>query len=256
MRRAGDVCGSRTTRGFVLVDVIVSLVVALVLGGFIGIGVNVLATRLPADLPLLGPALRTTDNVPAPSWHIPYFGTRDPESGTIDWPNLATQVGAAIVSLGALLLHGFSFSALEAIALSAILLTILRIDWQHHLIFMLTIWPGILLALAFSLTRSTSELLSSVIAGLAAAGVFLLLYLFAILIYKRRALGLGDVFLAGLIGTMVGLPFVAQTIFLGMLVGALGGLFLIGIKVRSRKDYIPYGAYLSFAAIIVVLLVA
>ncbi|MGH6914678.1 MAG: prepilin peptidase, partial [Geminicoccales bacterium] len=212
-----------------LVEVIASIFVALLLGGLIGIGINVLATRLPADLPLLGPALRTTDNLPAPSWHIPYFGTRDPESGVIDWPNLATQIGAAIVILGALLLHGFSFSALEAIALSAILLTILRIDWQHHLIFMLTIWPGILLALVFSLL--TSDLLSSVIAGLAAAGVFLLLYLFAILIYKRRALGLGDVFLAGLIGTMVGLPFVAQTIFLGMFVGALGGLFLIGIKV-------------------------
>jgi leader peptidase (prepilin peptidase)/N-methyltransferase len=242
--------------GFVLVELIASLVVALLVGGFIGIGINVLATRLPSELPLLGPALGTTDNLPAPAWHVPYFGARDRESGLIDWPNFGTQIGAAIVSAGALLLHGFSFSALEAIALSAVLLTILRIDWQHHLIFMLTIWPGILLALAFSLLTSTSQLLSSIIAGLAAAAVFLLLYLFAILIYKRRALGLGDVFLAGLIGTMVGLPFIAQTIFLGMLAGALGGLFLIAIKVRTRKDYIPYGAYLSFATIIVVLLVA
>ena len=60
----------------------------------------------------------------------------------------------------------------------------------------------------------------------------------------------------GLIGTMVGLPFIFQTIFLGMLAGALGGLFLVAIRVRTRKDYIPYGAYLSFAAIVVVLLVS
>ena len=136
------------------------------------------------------------------------------------------------------------------------MLTILRIDWQHHLIFMLTIWPGILIALLFRLLNSPRELLSSALAGLGAAAVFLGLYLLAIAIYKRRALGLGDVFLAGLIGTMVVLPLIFQTIFLGMLAGALGGLFLVAIRVRTRKDYIPYGAYLSFAAIVVVLLVS
>ena len=237
-------------------ELVIYLIIAIMLGGAIGAGINVLATRLPADLPLRGPALRTTNGEPNPSWHIPYLGARDPETGVIDWPNLGTQIGAAIVSLAALLLHGFSFSALEAIVLTSVLLTILRIDWQHHLIFMLTIWPGVLIALVFSLLTSPGELLSSAIAGLAAAAAFLVLYFLAILIYKRRALGLGDVFLAGLIGTMVGLPFIAQTILFGMMAGALGGLFLIAIRVRTRKDYIPYGAYLSLAAIIVVLLVA
>jgi len=238
------------------VDLLAYIIIAILVGGVIGIGINVLATRLPADLPLRGPALRSATGEPDPRWHIPYLGARDPKSGTIDWPNLGTQIGAALVSLAALLLHGFSFSALQAIVLSAVLLTILRIDWQHHLIFMLTIWPGILIALLFSLLNSPRDLLSSALAGLGAAAVFLGLYLLAIAIYKRRALGLGDVFLAGLIGTMVGLPFIFQTIFLGMLAGALGGLFLVAIRVRTRKDYIPYGAYLSFAAIVVVLLVS
>lgn len=237
-------------------DLLAYLLIAILLGGVIGIGINVLATRLPADLPLRGPALRTATGEPDPRWHIPYLGARDPETGVIDWPNLGTQIGAALVSLVALLRHDLSFSALQAIVLAAVLLTILRIDWQHHLIFMLTIWPGILIALLFSLLRSPDDLLSSVLAGLGAAAVFLALYLLAIAIYKRRALGLGDVFLAGLIGTMVGLPFIVMTIMLGMLAGALGGLFLIAIKVRTRKDYIPYGAYLSFAAILIVVLVS
>ncbi len=228
------------------------LIVALVLGGAIGAGINVLATRLPADLPLRGPALWTSSEQPNRRWHIPYLGTREPESGAIDWPNLGTQLGAAVVSAAALFRHGFSFSTLETIVLASVLLTILRIDWQHHLIFIMTIWPGILLALIFSLATSSSALLSSAIAGLAAAFAFLLLYLLAILIYKQRALGLGDIYLAGLIGTMVGLSLIAQTILLGMMAGALGGLFLIAIKVRTRKDYIPYGAYLSLAAIVIV----
>ena len=241
-------------------ELVVYLIVAVILGGAIGSLINVLATRLPADLPLRGPALWTgpkdEPGDPNPRWHIPYLGAQDAETGEIDWPNLGTQIGAAIVTAAALLIHGFSFSALEAIVLTAVLLTILRIDWQHHLIFLLTIWPGILIALAFSLASSPSDLVSSATAGLAAAAVFLGLFFLAIVIYKQRALGLGDVFLAALIGTMVGLEFIVQTILLGMMAGALGGLFLIAIKVRTRKDYIPYGAYLSLAAIIVVLLVA
>ena len=232
------------------------LIVAIALGGAIGAGINVLATRLPADLPVRGPALWTSTKQPNRRWHIPYFGARDPESGAIDWPNLGTQLGAAAVSGVALYRDGFSFGALETIVLASVLLTILRIDWQHHLIFIMTIWPGILLALVFSLASSTSDLISSAIAGLAAALAFLLLYFLAILIYKQRALGLGDVYLAGLIGTMVGLSLIAQTILLGMLAGALGGLFLIAIKVRTRKEYIPYGAYLSLAAIVMVLFAA
>lgn len=235
----------------------VYLIIAIVLGGAIGTGINVLATRLPADLPLRGPALWSASGQPNPRWHIPYLGNRHPESGTIDWPNLGTQFGAALVSAAALLLHGFSLSGLEAIVMSSILLTILRIDWQHHAIFtVLTIGPGVLLALVFNLMNSPDALLSSAVAGLAAAGAFLVLYFLAIIIYKQRALGLGDVFLAGLIGTMVGLEFIFQTIFLGMVAGAMGGLFLIAIRVRTRKDYIPYGAYLSLAAIIVVLIIA
>jgi prepilin signal peptidase PulO-like enzyme (type II secretory pathway) len=39
-----------------------------------------------------------------------------------------------------------------------------------------------------------------------------------------------------------------------MLLASFGGLFLIAIRVRKRTDYIPYGAYLSLGALIVVLL--
>lgn len=231
------------------------VIAGVVLGGLIGSAINVIASRLPAEEPLLGPPLRTADGKPDRSAFLPYLGARHPETGAIDWPNFGTQVGAAIMVSITLFLHGFSFSSLQTVVLASVLLTILRIDWQHHLIFLITIWPGLLLALLFNTIESWGELASSGLAGLVAAGVFLFLYLLAILIYKKRALGLGDVFLAALIGTMVGLPFIVTTLLFGMVLGALGGLFLIAIKVRSRTDYIPYGAYLSLAAIIMVILI-
>lgn len=235
--------------------IVAQILAALVLGGLLGTLVNVIATRLPADLPLFGPPLRSADATPDRRSLIPYLGARSATTGKLDWPNLGAQLGAALVALIAFVVHGFSWSSFEAIALATVLLAILRIDWQHHLIFMLTIWPGILIALLFSLLDSRGEFVSSLIAGLAAAAAFLFLYILAIVIYRKRALGLGDVFLAGLIGTMVGLKLVTITLLFGMFVAAAGGLLLIALRLRSRKDYIPYGAYLSAATIVVVLLI-
>ncbi len=236
-------------------DLLAILLTALAAGWLLGTGINVIATRLPSDQPLIGPPLTTSDGVSAPYHMIPYVGTWLGDRGN-DWPNFATQIGAATVVGIALLLHGFSLAALQAVVLSTILLTILRIDWQHHSIYLITIWPGIFLALILALMSSPSRLLSVSIAGIAAAVFFLFLFFLAIVIYRKRALGLGDVFLAALIGTMVGLEGITLALLLGMLLAALGGLFLVAIRVKKRTDYIPYGAYLSLGAMIVVMFTA
>lgn len=138
---------------------------------------------------------------------------------------------------------------------TAILLIILRIDWRHHLIFQHTILIGLLLALGYAaiFAREPHALLWSGAAAAGAAGLFLLLYFLALAIYRRRALGFGDVLLAALIGAMAG-PNAALALFLGMLLGAVGGLALVALRVRTMRDYIPYGAYLCAGTIITLLL--
>ncbi len=231
------------------------VLVAIVIGGSIGSLINVVTTRLPAEVNIVGPPLSSSTGEPDSRLLLPFVGSITSRGG-IDGPNLATHIGGVILTGLALLFHDFTFTALETIVLTSLLLTILRIDWQHHLIYTITIWPGILLALVFSLIDSPGELLTASIAGAAAATVFLLLFFLAIAIYKRRALGFGDVLLAGLIGSMVGLELVVAAIMLGMILAAAGGLVLILLRIRSRTDYIPYGAYLSLGAIITVLLAA
>lgn len=228
---------------------------SLIAGGIAGSIVNVIATRLPAETGLSGPPLRTGTTEESRRQLVPVIGPIDPVHG-VDWPNFATQLGAIAITVASLAFYGFSLAAFQAAALSLVLLTILRIDWQHHSIYIITIWPGILLALLFALLHSPSRLLSASIAGAAAALVFLLLFFLAIAIYRRRALGFGDVLLAGLIGTMVGLEWVTHAIILGMILAAAGGIFLVAIKVKKRTDYIPYGAYLSLGAMVVVMITA
>ena len=145
-------------------------------------------------------------------------------------------------------------SPAEFVALAlftVLLLLILRIDWQNHLIFQNTIVVGIMIALAYAaiLSPAPHALLWSLVAAVGAAGLFLFLYFLALLIYRRRALGFGDVLLAALIGAMAGeQAFLA--LFIGMILGAAGGLLLVALRVRTMRDYIPYGAYLCAGTII------
>lgn len=235
-------------------DIVAVIVTALVVGGLAGSLINVVATRLPAgdEPPIIGPPLRPNTESADAFGLVPFIGAWQRESGGIDWPKLATDAGAAIIVAIAFSRYGNSFEALRAAVFSLALLIVLRIDWQNHLIFTITILPAIVVALAFQAYSSTNELVWSLGAMVGAGLVFLLLFMLAVVIYRKRALGLGDIWLAALIGAMIG-EHVITALVLGMFLAAFGGLFLILIRVRSRTDYIPYGAYLCLGAIIVVL---
>ncbi|HEX5501049.1 MAG TPA: A24 family peptidase, partial [Thermomicrobiales bacterium] len=140
------------------------------------------------------------------------------------------------------------------IAFIAVLLVVLRIDWRHHLIFPQVIFTGLLVALACAvfLPLRAHDLLWAVVAAAAAAALFLFLYGLALVLYRRRALGFGDVLLAAMIGAMAG-PGTAMALTLGMLLGAVGGLALVALRVRTMRDFIPYGAYLCAGTIIALL---
>jgi leader peptidase (prepilin peptidase)/N-methyltransferase len=155
--------------------------------------------------------------------------------------------------MATLVVHGLTLIGLAIALFNLLLLLILRIDWQHHLIFVATIAPGIMLALAFAVLRSPAALLSATIAGAGAGLLFSLFFVLAMLIYRQQALGFGDILLAVLIGTMTGIRSLIPALFLGMLLAALGGLLLIAVGIRSRRDYIPYGAYLCAGTILVLI---
>lgn len=248
-------------------DLGLTLIIALILGGIAGTVINMVATRLPADLGMLGYPLRPTAKMsgddpgigqsasPQPDRRAiwPWFGARMEGTPGIDWPKLGTELGAAAVFAVAFLSRGYGLDGWRAAVFALLLLLILRIDWQNHLIYIITIVPGILLAFGLHAADSGEMLLSSAVAGAAGAFVFLLLFLLAYAIYRQHALGIGDIFLAALIGAMTGLKGISSALLLGMFLAGIGGLFLIAIRVRSRKDFIPYGAYLSLGAMVVVL---
>ncbi|HET7035090.1 MAG TPA: A24 family peptidase [Thermomicrobiaceae bacterium] len=235
-------------------------VLQLVFGGVAGAAAGSLihsaATRLPAGLgpfgvpscPECGTELPAVALLPGGPERCPNCGWQD------TLRRRATELAAAVLTMLAIYGHGATPAGLAIAAFSLVLLLILRIDWQHHLIYTATIAPGLALALGFAALRSPSDLLSATLGALLAAGIFGLFFALGIVIYHRHALGAGDILLAGLIGAMTGLDHVFPAIFIGMLLAAVGGLLLVLLGLRSRRDYIPYGAYLCAGAMLILLL--
>jgi leader peptidase (prepilin peptidase) / N-methyltransferase len=235
---------------------ILAIGLAAIAGLFAGSLIHMISLRLPAHLDPLGEPIchYCHESLPRNAF-IPFFPVTCPSCGkSANWHKPATEAATGLLVALALISHGMTLDGLTYALFSIVLLLILRIDWQHHLIYTVVIVPGSILALFLAVLQSQSALISSLIAGIIAALLFGVFYTLAIFIYRKRALGRGDILLAFLIGVMARLDEMVPALLLGMLLGAFGGLFLIAIGKRTRHDFIPYGAYLCAGAIIVLLL--
>lgn len=94
-----------------------------------------------------------------------------------------------------------------------------------------------------SLTRSFLGLVSG-------GGIIWLIGIFGKAIFHKESMGGGDVKLMAMAGTFLGTKLTLLSIFLGSLFGAVVGGILIAFRFKTRKDYIPFGPYLSLGAIV------
>ena len=150
------------------------------------------------------------------------------------------------------------------------------IDLEHRLILFPTSVAGALLGLIVGTSihsRADGLLLGagkSLLGGLFGFGMMFALYQFGTLVARYRArkmvadgkapddeeaLGGGDMYLAGVLGLMLGWPFIWDALLLGVLLGGLVSfLFLIALFLRRRYSsdalmtFIPYGPYLILGA--------
>lgn len=121
----------------------------------------------------------------------------------------------------------------------AILILITVIDVEHRLVLNRVIGPAILLALVAGPFTPGLNWKQMLVGGLVAFGLF---YLVA-LVYPG-GMGAGDVKLAAFIGLITGFPTVFVALLIGIFAGGLASLVLILTRLRSRRDYIPYGPFL------------
>lgn len=156
------------------------------------------------------------------------------------------------------------------------------IDIEHRLILHPTSLAGAALGLLVgTLIHSRADGLlagigRSLLGGLFGFGVMFLLYQFGTLVARFRArkmqaagqaddeeeaLGGGDVYLAGVLGLMLGWPFIWSALLLGVLLGGvISFMFIVALLVRRRYSsealmtFIPYGPYFIIGAFYILFL--
>lgn len=100
---------------------------------------------------------------------------------------------------------------------------------------------------------SRTGLIPSVVGAVTGFGILWAVGVIGKLMFRKEAMGFGDVKLLGAIGAFLGASAVVFVLFLSALLGSVVGLTLIAMGQRELGGRIPFGPYLSAAALIWVL---
>jgi len=253
--------------------------IVFIFGASVGSFVGVVAYRLPRGQSIVRPrSFCPACENPIPTWaNVPIFGY-------LVSRGRCYRCGASIpirdliveIALGAAALYLFlNFPTADAAArfvFCAALFTVAMIDLDRWRIPLVITLPGIVTGL-FAATVMIPEtgFVSSIIGVVAGAGF---LFIFGEIYRKirgRDGIGLGDVWLVGMVGAFIGWPGVLFTLLAGSLLGSICGLvYAIAGRVKTPPGMpegdndsqdsslsdsilltaIPFGPFLALAAAI------
>jgi leader peptidase (prepilin peptidase) / N-methyltransferase len=240
------------------------LVGVFVLGLVFGSFGNVVIHRVPAGesvvhppsaCPGCGTPIRPRDNVPVLSWLVLRGRCRDcSEPISSRYPVVELASGALFVAMA--LRFGLDWVLPGYLVLVWALLCLSLIDAATRRLpnaITYKLAPALLVLIGGGalLNGAPGAALRALLGGVAA---FVALLLLAII--SPRGMGLGDVKLAASLGIALGYlgwGHVVLGVFGGFLLGGLVSLVLLGLRLRTRKDMLPFGPYLAVSTVITVL---
>jgi len=132
------------------------------------------------------------------------------------------------------------------------------IDLEHYIIPNEITLGGIVLGVVLSAVHprllgahAIGDGLFRSVLGMIVGGLTLFLVAFAgEKIFRKEAMGMGDVKLIAAIGTFLGWQATLFTVFVSSLVGGITGLFLVLAAKKGWQSRIPYGPYIALGAIL------
>ncbi len=146
---------------------------------------------------------------------------------------------------------GLSFSFFLYAALSAVLIVVTMIDFDHQVIpdslVLIIAALGLIYRLFICLPRFGLSALLDGAAGFLLGGALFLL----IAVVSRGGMGGGDIKLTAALGLWFGWKLLLLMVFLSFVSGALVSAVLLLTHLRGRKDAVPFGPFLAFAAYLV-----
>lgn len=131
------------------------------------------------------------------------------------------------------------------------------IIWVLSFIFLFDIWymsvddriviPAVMTVYIVSGMLGWQTWSNMALGGAVAGGFFLAQYL----ISKGRWIGSGDILVGLCMGVILGWPMTLIALFVSYVAGALVSLFLLATKKKTRKDRLPFAAYLALGTFVV-----
>jgi leader peptidase (prepilin peptidase)/N-methyltransferase len=140
------------------------------------------------------------------------------------------------------------WALISALLFTFLLVVITFIDLDRQLILNRLSLPGTVAGLVLAALQDRFS--GAVLAAFVDAGVILLIVVASEWILKRQGMGMGDVKLAAMIGAFLGWPVGPVALYLGFLAGGLVAVLLLLLRVRGRRDPIPFGPALAAGALL------
>jgi prepilin signal peptidase PulO-like enzyme (type II secretory pathway) len=138
-------------------------------------------------------------------------------------------------------------------ALSLVLTIVLFVDLRTHFVYGVVAYPGILVGVVLSPIAQGGVFWEGLASAALGGLVFGALYLVGRLLYRGGVpLASGDIIIAALVGSIVGIGHLVPAIFLGVL---FSGLLAVAyaVRLRSMSAYLPYGPGLCLGALVALL---
>jgi len=242
------------------IEVILIFILGL-LGLIVGSFSNVCIYRIPRNESIIYPAshcpkcgslIKPVDNIPLVSYILLKGRCRNCKSKIpIQYP--VVEFLTAVMYLIVYFIYGLSIQTLIYIILSSALIIIAFIDLNQQIIPDVISLPGIVIGFMLSFFVPYISFVNSFLGVVVGGGIILIIGLAGSLIFKKEAMGGGDVKLAAMIGAFLGWRYILLSLLLGFFLGALTGIILMITKIKKREDTVPFGPFIILGSFITLL---
>ncbi len=261
---------------------IFTYILSFIFGTVIGSFLNVCIYRLPKEESIVYPGSHCTlcnepisfyNNIPILSYLF-LRGKCSKCNSKISFRYPLVEILTGLLFLATVWSFGLSIETLFYLIFISALIPITFIDLEHMIIPNVITYPGIIVGILYNalktdwnyslelinnfslgmqnffLLLSEVPILDSIFGVILGGGILLLIAYVYEVVKKRQGMGMGDVKLLAMIGAFFGWEGVLFVIFLGSILGSVIGISIIIAKRGDLKYALPFGPFLSIAAVI------
>lgn len=233
------------------------LYIALI-GLCIGSFINVVVYRVPINKSIMFPSsscivcnnkIKWYDNMPILSYLLLGGKCRNCKT-KISKRYPLTELCVMSIFILMYIAYGFTFEFFKYITLGLFIIVIGLIDYDTTYVYCSITYLAMITGAIFILIEKLI-LKQSINTYLIATIVVLSLTIF--IVYILKGMGSGDIEICAVVAMFLGLSSTILVLFLSTVIAGIVSIILINLKMKSKKDYIPFGPFIAISTIVVVL---